>query len=231
MITFSDSITSVSGIGKKKQSLYKKLGIATVGDLVMHMPRGYFSLSETETANMAQGEKCVITAKIVKKFSEQRIRDGLSVFKVFCDCHGKSLKLTFFNSKFTVAALEWDREYIFCGTVDVLNLTCIEMTSPIIFPLENRGQLLPIYPLTTGLTQKALLRDVLSAMGELKEYPNMLPQICEKENNLVDLKEAISFIHKPADLEQAKIGLDRVIFEELFLFALNIAIIKEAQER
>ncbi|MEG2144445.1 MAG: DEAD/DEAH box helicase, partial [Oscillospiraceae bacterium] len=230
-ISFSHDITAVSGIGTKKQSLYKKLGICTVGDLILHMPRDYFSLTETDESLISVGEKCVITARVIKKSSEQRIRAGLSVFKVFCEARGKILKLTFFNSKFSVAALEYNREYLFCGSVDALNLTSVEMTAPLVFPLENRGKLLPLYPLTAGLTQKTISRDILTAIGNLEAYPQLVPKICEEENNIVSLEKAVGYIHSPKNLQEAEIGLDRVIFEEFFLFSLNLAIIKSQREK
>ena len=82
LLNFDDDIINVPKIGEKKKALYKKLEIFNVGDLLCHLPRDYFDLTPTAECEIYENQKAVIKATVSKKLSEQKIRKGLSIFKV-----------------------------------------------------------------------------------------------------------------------------------------------------
>ena len=83
MLSFSTDIQFLKGVGEKRAQLYKKLGIENIGQLLYYFPRGYLDLSQTvEISDCKVGETCAVRAVVTAKGREQRIRKGLSVFKV-----------------------------------------------------------------------------------------------------------------------------------------------------
>jgi ATP-dependent DNA helicase RecG len=83
--------------------------------------------------------------------------------------------------------------------------------------------LLPVYPLTTGVSQKAMrlfVRAALDALGG--RVPELFPAEFRTRHSLAEVNYALEHIHFPADetaLEQAK---HRLVFEELLLFNMAL---------
>jgi len=92
------------------------------------------------------------------------------------------------------------------------------------------GRILPVYPLTSGLTQK-LLRDLTEKA--LKQYndktENELPNEIIEKYNLLSKQDAIREIHFPSSMENIEKAKKTLIYEELFY--LEIMVGKRAIER
>ena len=73
-----DPVRLLTGVGPKRAALYDKLGVHTIGDLLLYVPRGYLDFSSPlPIAQSHTGENVVISAKVYKKQGEQRIRQEL----------------------------------------------------------------------------------------------------------------------------------------------------------
>ena len=129
MLSFSTDIQFLKGVGEKRSQLYRKLGIENIGQLLYYFPRAYLDLSQTvEIADCKVGDTCAIRAVVTAKGREQRIRKGLSVFKVKVSDDSGPMNITFFNAKFTVDALTVGEEYLFYG-----KMVSGGLTAPMIF--------------------------------------------------------------------------------------------------
>ena len=100
-MTSQTSIRYLKGVGDKRASLYHKLGVETVGDLLHHFPRSYIDLSNPHTIRDAPyQEPCAVKALLTRIGKEQRIRKGLSLWKLRAeDETGTLLDITLFNVK------------------------------------------------------------------------------------------------------------------------------------
>ena len=163
-LTLDTSVQYLKGVGERRAELYEKLNIRTVEDLLYHFPRSYMDLTQAVPIAQAPFQQPVaIRGWVVKKSGEQRIRKGLSVYKVqIADASG-SATITFFNGKYTVDALKLDQEYLFYGKVSGTFLRR-ELSSPLVIPLEEGGKLFPIYPLTAGLSSRMISSTSLEAL-------------------------------------------------------------------
>ena len=145
----SSPLTSLKGVGEKRQKVYEKLGITNIGELLEHYPRGYLDLTGSLTIKDASDEHpCAVRATVTQKSPTRPIRKGLTVSKVRATDMERDLLITFFNGKYTVDALEIGEEYIFYGDF-TRRMTGGEMNSPIVIKTEESG-FLPQYPLTEG---------------------------------------------------------------------------------
>ena len=112
--------------------LYQKLGVATVEELLRHIPRDYVDLRQAVSIGESiLEEKQAVRAVLGRKEPERMLRKGLTAQRLLGVDGEDTLTLTFFNGKYTVAGLEEGKEYLFYGLVEG-TLTRREMTNPAI---------------------------------------------------------------------------------------------------
>lgn len=226
-----DSIHTLKGVGEKKAALYQKLGIATIRDLLYHLPRDYIDFGRTSgLSEAALGEPCAVKAAVLSKSREQRIRKGLSLFKVSADADGDPLELTFFNNRYAVEALKTGQTYLFYGKLSG-TLLRREMRAPQVFLPEAVGTLLPVYPSTAGLSSRVIGRDIARALETAEPFPETLPQALLPAHNLLPLDTALRLIHAPRTAGDCQAARRRFVFEELFLFSAAMALIRGKNAR
>ncbi|MBR5559508.1 MAG: ATP-dependent DNA helicase RecG [Oscillospiraceae bacterium] len=230
MAALTDNIRYLKGVGEKRAALYHKLGIETLADLLRHFPRGYLDLRSCPLSHEAPlGEACPLRLTLMTKGREQRIRKGLSVWKLTAADDSGLVHITFFNAKYTVEGLSVGSEYVFYGKLSG-TLLRREMDSPQVFPAQCK-ELLPLYPLTAGLTQYRLRQDVASVLPLAKDLPDPLPEALRQRANLPTIAEALQQIHAPASPQQAEWARRRFIFEELFTLSLGLSAVKRGRRQ
>lgn len=223
MLTLDTNIQYLRGVGPKRAELYQKLDIQTVRDLLYYFPRTYLDLtSPTYIADAALWETCTIRARVVAKSSPQYIRKGLTIFKVKVADDSGSMIVTFFNAKYTVDALKYDEEYVFYGKIGGSFLRK-EMHAPSIYPGNLPAGLIPVYPLTQGLTSKMISTNISQALGMLSEdIIDPIPDFIRQKYHLCHLYFALKNIHFPPDKESMELARRRLIFEELLMLSLSL---------
>lgn len=223
MLSFSTDIQFLKGVGEKRARLYKKLNIENIGQLLYYFPRGYLDLSQTmEIADCKNGDTCAIRAGVTMKGREQRIRKGLSIFKVKVSDDSGPMNLTFFNAKFTVDTLEVGKEYLFYGKI-----ASGGMNAPMVFPIDGPTRIIPIYPLTAGLSSKMISASVQQALSMIDEQlPDPIPQSLRQQYSLCHLHYALCNVHVPSDPNALELAKRRLIFEEFFTLALSLAAVR-----
>ncbi|MBQ4100476.1 MAG: ATP-dependent DNA helicase RecG [Oscillospiraceae bacterium] len=228
MSYLTSDIKKLKGIGEKRAELYAKLGINSPSALLSHYPRGYIDYTNpTPILDTISGEYAVVRATVYKKTPEQRVRKGLSIFKVFASDGESELLITIFNNRFAYEGLKIDNEYIFYGKITSGNLIRKEMNSPLYIPASQACSMSPIYPLTTGLTSKMIETNVKQALELCKdEFVDNLPAYIKNRYNLCDYDFALSQIHFPTSYDNLEKAKKRLIFEELLSLSLSMAMLK-----
>ena len=226
MINLSDDIKFVKGVGEKRAELFNKLGISCVKNLINYYPRDYRDWSKEMTVETCEdGENACIKATLATTVKEHLIRKGLTLFK--CDfTDGKNIiHITIFNNKFLAKSLKQYEEYILFGKIKK-NLTSAEMTSPQIEPAKNNIGIHPIYSATDKLNSKAIAKVIKTALENLPEFVETLPQELLNEHNLAPRDFAIRQIHFPDNFENLEKAKKRLIFEELLVLQLGLLKLK-----
>lgn len=220
------------GVGESRAALYQKLGIETVEDLLYHIPRRYIDLTHpTPLAAAVPGQKCAVRALLAAKGREQRIRRGLSLFKLTAVDGPVTLHVTFFNAKYTVEALREGEEYIFYGTVTG-GFYSRQMDSPQVFRPEEAGTLLPVYSLTQGLSNKMVSRQVTEALNRVEQLPDPLEGSgLPQQYGLLSYSQALHAVHFPPDWQAIETGRNRMVFDELLCLSLCFARMREGRHR
>ena len=121
------------------------------------------------------------------------IRKGLDLTRVqVADTTGR-LNITFFNNQYVCDQLQYGREYIFYGAVSG-DFVGYNMTNPVFEALDSQPvttrRILPIYPLTAGLTNAALLRAVRQALAICDPPAEIIPDEVRREYGILPAERA-----------------------------------------
>ena len=234
----TDSIRTLPGIGPKKAELFRKLGVTTLGELVRLYPRTYEDRTRLVpiAALEADTPACFVATVATNPQTHRIPKPGsrcLELTKVTVADHTGRLNLTFFNASYTADRLLRGETYCFYGSVtgDYLGYA---MTNPVFEPLDTAGKLtrciVPIYPLTAGLTNKIVQQAICEALRRVT-LPELLPQWVVEQYGLCAGMDALRLIHEPTDaaaLEQAR---KRLVFEEFFRFSAALQLVRAQRQR
>lgn len=218
------SVVYVKGVGPKRAELFEKVGVSTVYDLLQYCPRDYIDLSAPCEIKNAQGEDpLVIRARVVKKMPPARIRKGLTVCKAVFTDDTDDTTVTLYNQEYLFASLKEGEDYILYGKVTG-NMVRREMNSPMVFSAASPDLILPVYPLTEGLSQNIIRKAVRGALDlVLGEVEDIMPQYVRDSCRMCSLACAWENIHFPKSLYGAHEARRRLIFDELLIHSLAIA--------
>ena len=233
MARLGDPVTILKGVGEAKVKLFANLNIFTLGDLICHFPRGYEDRTKLVTiSELSPDVPACFRATVMNNPRTAHIRKGLDMTKVqLADTTGR-LNVTFFNNRFAAGQLEYGREYIFYGAVSG-DFVGYNMTNPVFENPDSPGlttrRVLPIYPLTAGLTNAAVGKAVLQALAVCDPPAEILPEAVRAEYGILPAEEAYHAIHQPRDMEQAVQAKKRLIFEEFFVFSAGLSLMRSSR--
>ena len=234
MADLTTGIRSIKGIGEQRAKALEKLGIHTLRDLISWFPRKYDDRTQVRRiADLVPGETGCVSAMIASPPTLHRVRKGMELVKVRAVDATGVLDVTFFNQTWLKASLQVGESYIFCGKAEG-NLLHRQMTSPIVEPegvREVTGRIVPIYPLTAGVSQRMLSRSIRQGLDACAAIlPDALPDEVRLAHNLCRIGYAYENIHFPESAEALDIARRRLAFEELFLFSIGLQRLKSRRE-
>lgn len=231
-------ITQLKGVGAVTANNLNRLSVYTVEDLVKLYPRDYdvyeepvFISSIDDDTEIAAIEGTVVGSPDI--YGNGRLK-MLSV--IIKDSEGGAIKCVWYNMLFLKASLRIGTHYVFRGKVNHKKDSYI-LEQPQMYTMaqynEVKGQLMPIYPLTKGLSNKTVVKAVTQALdkykiGLEKEY---IPEYIREKYNLAEHNYAMVNIHFPQSMDDYIIARHRLAFEEFFLFVLATLNMKASNER
>ncbi len=225
------SVRYLKGVGEKRAELFEKLDVYSVFDLISYFPRGYEDRSTVKKISQTQpGESVCVKAVVSSPVVSRRVRKGLEVAHVKVADETGSMTITFFNQKYLRDSLKEGNTYVFYGKVDG-NLLKRDMINPVFDDADSFGgrvgRIVPIYPLTAGLTQGIIRKCVNAAMAEyVRDLSDPLPQEMREKYKLAHTRFAYENIHNPEDFKTLATAKQRIVFEELFMFSIGMMLLK-----
>ena len=224
---FEKNIKELKGVGNQRARLFEKLGAPTVGALLRCYPRAYEDWSSPlPIASAVPGETCAIRATVLRRPSEQRIRKGMTLYKVDVTDGVSDMKLTYFNNPYIMNQLKEGETYLFHGKVGG-NFIKREMNVPDFAPASASLPIRPIYRLTDGLSNKIVINAVKAGLALLpEEIHDPIPEEILERYDLCGLRFALEQIHFPSSLREMETARRRLVFEELFVLQLGLMRLK-----
>jgi len=243
---FEVDVQYVKGVGPKVAELLNRLNIFTAHDLIHHYPRRHLDFQNRLMIRDVQpGQEVTVfgTISSVSAFQSRRgnvsiltisITDGTGRLNVTRFIGGKSNKYLLDRYKnqypkgaqvMASGAVERDKT----GRRLELKNAELEIFGNLAGDGEeldsiHAGRLVPVYPLTEGLSLRYLRNVIHNALESfLANVDETLPAEIIKRYNLVDIKSALQQIHFPEDHDSLNAARRRLVFDELFGMQLQLA--------
>ncbi len=234
----------VKGVGPQRAEALSREGVATVEDLLFHLPMRYEDRRQlARIADLRPGMKVAVSGTITVAGLRRARR--LTLYEVRLDDGTGRLKALWFNQPFLKDTLPRGTRVVLYGAIepDAYGSRQLMMSSPQYEKVEegdeaiHTGRIVPIYEKRGPLTGKALRRILLRLVEAIPDdLPDPLPPELRDRLGVISRAEALRRVHRPAEddtvaaLEAARSPAHRrLILEELFLFQLGLALQREAR--
>ena len=230
MIDLNKPVQYVKNVGPTRVKLLNKLNINTLQDLISYFPRNYEDRGIAKRLSDCQdGEDALIKGVAITKVQEIFAR-RLKMYKLVIRDGQTPCTIIWYNQSYLKNVIKIGHTYNFYGKVEI-KLGRYEMKSPIFDESgenKNTGKIIPIYPLTYGISQntirKIIENGVNEAYGNLEET---LPDYILEQFKLMDINNAMKKVHFPDNKQDFIKARYRLVFEELLSFQLALLKIKE----
>lgn len=218
-------VTVLTRLSTKSAALLARLGVTTVGDLLCMLPRRY--LDYTHTRAIADLEPDVEQTVVGRVLKASWVYPGRrrSTEAVFGDRTG-TIRLLWFNQPWMARTLPLDRDIVVSGMVSRFNRR-LQFQSPEWEEVDgsgiHTGRLVPIYPLTQGLSARTMRKWVDEALRLCAPGPvDHMPDEILKRHPMLPLPEAVRQAHFPDSLALAAAARQRLAFDELLSLQLGL---------
>ncbi len=234
MADLNTDIRYIKGVGEARAKAFEKLGIRTLGDLLNYYPRRWEDRSQIYPIRaLPEGEYACCRAMIAQEPTSARIRGGQTLVQVRAVDEGGVLDVSFFHQEYRKNALHRGETYIFYGKAEGGGVRR-RMVNPLLETEGKQlltGRIMPIYPLTAGVTQIMMAKAVRQGLDECRDLPeDVLPDRVRREHRLCYTGFALENIHFPASAEALDTARRRLVFEELFLLNCGLSLLRQRRE-
>jgi ATP-dependent DNA helicase RecG len=237
-VTWDTRLTTVVG-GQAAKPLAEHLGIQTVGELLEHYPRRYLDLEEVSSVHdleEARGELVTLVARVgsaeIHTYLDKRRKRTAYRTEVQAKLGDGQVWMTFFDPHKGMATGRLDKSLrpgssvMLSGKIgqNTFKRNRWELTQPEITDVEeDPSPLLPVYPLSGKLRSDQVRRAVRIALDVVTDIPDALPARLREEHGLLDVTQAVRWIHRPQDRRQAGAAAKRLKFDEAFVAQVALA--------
>lgn len=165
------SITEIKGIGEK-QKIIRKMGVYTVGDILLHFPRNYIQyphpvpIDEMTAEHMQTEDKLAIVARI-ERTPVTRSGRHMQVTLLVIGSPGHQIQLVWYRMPYIRNTLTHGKYFVFYGNVHIKDGKFV-MEQPVVYTPEAYQEIencfLPVYTLTSGITNNLMIKTMRQAL-------------------------------------------------------------------
>ncbi len=228
-------IREIKGIGEKAEKTFSKIGIHTVGDLIRYYPRGYEVYEDpVAIGEIEEGHTMTVSGAIYGRVQVSG-SPKMQITTLYLKDLTGTLKVIWFRMPFLRNTLSRGGVITLRGRI-VRKKDGLVMEHPEIFYPSNkyeekRSSLQPVYPLTSGLTNNAVLKAIRQAVEMTDLGEGSLPEGIAERYGLAGYQEAVRGIHFPETKEEFYHARERLVFEEFLMFILSLRMMSVQKER
>jgi len=219
-------ICNIKGIGDKLEKVFNKAGVYTTDDLLKYYPRNYDIYREPVLIRELESDSVMaIKAEVARNVEVKRVRNLVIVNAYLRDQEGNGIKATWFNAGYLKNTLTVGSIHVFRGVIVAKNGAHI-LQQPKIYTereyLQKTGELQPIYPLVSGLTNTVIQKSIKQVFEMIQDIEDYIPEKIKTEIDLCDLDFAVKNIHFPNDYKDMLKARKRLVFDEFFAFIYSL---------
>ena len=235
-LTVDAPVSRLRGVDTKLSGRFQRLDVHTVRDLLYLFPRRHVDFSNfAKISELVFGQECTVLANVweaqaVPGGHQGRRKDTEAILG---DETG-NLKVIWFGQRYLARTLKPNARIAISGKPDVFRGQLV-FESPEYELLDDgqapihTGRLIPVYPLTEGLTGRNLRRITWQALQEwLGGVEEFLPEETLARIGSMPLRESIQQAHYPDRLDYWEAARRRLAFDELF--TLQLAVLRRREQ-
>lgn len=233
MMKGSTDVRKLTGVGPKKAEALQRLGIRSLRDLLEHYPRSYQDRTTfTPIGQLQKDQDFQIRGRVTRLVTGNPYPGKKQPIRLQVEDTTGILEVVFFNARYLTGFFKKGQQYDFYGRVNVSSAG-LQMIHPEFSEASEKEPpgILPLYPLTAGLSQKELRKWTRAALSEISDLPEVLPSGCRERQRLCSHQYAMESLHQPPCRDALKQGRYRLIFEELFLLQLGLTTLKRTRDQ
>jgi ATP-dependent DNA helicase RecG len=218
------------------KALEEGFGYRTARDLIEHYPRRYLTRGElTDLAHAKKGAEVTLVGT-VRNLAKKMPRRNLRILEVRVADDSGAWVCTWFNQP-------WHAQKLTVGTVAAFSGKLawkagrLGMANPGYEVLREgddpegfANEVIPVYPATKEISSGRLRRAVGALLDRYGDVPDFVPEPLRRAHGLPDRAAALEAIHRPADRKEATRARDRLVYDELFVLQVGLALRRRAQE-
>ena len=227
-------ITQLNRVGKTMAKRLNSLGVRTVKDLLFHFPFRYEDVSQILSIDsLVDGMGGTVQGKIALINTKRSPRRHTLITEAIITDGAAQLRVVWFGQAYISKNLKAGDEVSLSGKIkhDMFGL---QMVSPAYEKIRkdadttHTAKIVPMYPLTRGLTQKQV-RFLFSQLTDIiAGIPDWIPQSIRDSVDIMPLAEAIAILHNPPDAESLHHATHRMKFDELFVLQLRAEMVRQS---
>ncbi|MEN6557742.1 MAG: ATP-dependent DNA helicase RecG [Thermoguttaceae bacterium] len=226
--TLSTPVQFLKGVGPARAELLERMGLRVVCDVLFFFPRDYEEIVECDVDRLEEGRLQSVRG-VVEDVDQRSTYAGGCVLGVSLRCKTGQLRGLWFNQPFQRDRFTIGQRVMFTGKPKREGLVW-QMVHPKVDVLDQEEdepatRLLPVYPLTEGLQQwqiRKIVRGALAAFVPLLD--EVFPETYLPAHELWPLQRALPQVHFPDDRESLDRARRRLIYQELLILQLALAV-------
>lgn len=228
-------VGTIKGVGEKTEKLFEKIGVYTVDDLIHYYPRGYEIFGEpVPISEVEEGKVCTICGSVFRRVQVSPGKGRQITTAYLKDLTG-TIKVIWFRMPFLRNTLGRKGAVVLRGRVvkkrDSLVMEHPEIYDPAVRYQEKINTMQPVYGLTAGLTNNAVIKALRQALEQVREQDDFLPDEFTKKYHFRPYEQSVREMHFPENKEAFLAARQRFVFEEFLVFILSLRQIKNTQDR
>ncbi len=201
-------------------SALEAMGLRTVENLLLYLPRSHEDLSQMQTIATAPPESKVTIRGMVDQIRLIRTRHGKQIVTArFIDTDGDTAEAIWFNQPHIKRMLKDGEEVVLTGKLNE-NGRKVQFQSPQFEkggkPLVHGGRLVPIYPQNDVISTRWLREKMELVRPAIAQLPETLPADVLRDEQLPSRADAISALHFPESAKEVEKAVARFGFEQMF---------------
>lgn len=230
-------ITEIKGIGEKTQKSFAKMGVYTVGDILLHFPRNYVKFPEItdidELNNVNESQDYAIHA-VIRKAPLVKNTGRMQITLQDIGSPGHMIQLIWYRMPYLRAQLSQGRHLIFYGRIKPKGGKYV-MEQPAVYEVEKyetiRDTLQPVYSITSGITNNLIAKTVKETLANDRLLGDYLPSKIRGAYGFCEYNYAMKQIHFPDDFDALIEARRRLVFDEFFLFIMGMRYQNKRQQK
>jgi ATP-dependent DNA helicase RecG len=222
-------VSELRAVGPARRKQLEKLGIATVGDLLLHLPRTYEDLTEVRPISELQPGTVQMVRGEVVEIDGRQLGDGRAMISIVINDGGpQSLEGAWFNQRYIASLFRYGERVAFTGKPKWYR-DHWQMSNPRWQRLDTDATtdqgIVPVYALTENLRPEALRGLLRQAVDSFAGRAiDIIPEDLLRQRHLPTLPAAMRQAHFPGTMEAATTAKQRFSYEEFLVLQTALAL-------